>query len=443
MIEYSRIAYSVIFLLLSGLLTAPDSTMAAGSPPQDRQTQKEPSRKARKPHHYSIEQASSDRAQLHTIAFSGLAFLTGEFGASTFLPPGKVVDYFGFQYMRDVDVAEKGHNPMFLNRVAGNVLSTLDSKQKGWFLTLAKEQAPQMEDLAMQRLPLIKAFHLAADNTLPEGTNGLDKDAIAQYLGDIFEQDARISLRRAEVMAEVALSLDEEQKAYFSSMKFGDFNSWPAVENTSRKRSRSATGGQSKLVNVAYMTYASEFFSWYAGSVTADSYFCPERHGTYFGGFYMKDMPAMGKRDYDIPTTITGNSGKTFLELLNEEQRELITGIIPRQKPLLQEIVRVRQQVSEQLRRYLDGGEPDRALVLSLGRRYGKLDGEMSFLYASAFARVNQTLTTEQRAVMEKLRNLPGYTPAPYYLYSQAMKRSPAMGSTDSFFSADSQAPLR
>jgi hypothetical protein len=32
----------------------------------------------------------SDEAQLHTIAFSGLAFLTGDFGASTFLPPGFV-----------------------------------------------------------------------------------------------------------------------------------------------------------------------------------------------------------------------------------------------------------------------------------------------------------------------------------------------------------------
>jgi hypothetical protein len=59
------------------------------------------------------------------------------------------------------------------------------------------------------------------------------------------------------------------------------------------------------------MTYASEFFSWTAGHVEADTYFCPERHGTYFGGFYMKDMPAMGKRDYDISTSVTGESGRT------------------------------------------------------------------------------------------------------------------------------------
>jgi hypothetical protein len=416
--------------------------MAAENPQQERKDRSGQTKGENRQHRYSIQQASSDRAQLHTIAFSGLAFLTGEFGASTFLPPGKVVDYFGFQYMRDIDVAQKGHNPMFLNRVAGNVLSTLNNEQKGWFLTLAKEQAPQMETLAMQRLPLIQAFHLAAESTLPEGTNGLSKAAVARHVGDLFESDARLSLRRAEVMAKVVLSLSDEQKDYFSRMKFGDFDSWPAVEGASKKRQKSATRGQSKQVNVAYMTYASEFFSWYAGSVTADTYFCPERHGTYFGGFYMKDIPAMGKRDYDISTEITGNSGETFLELLNADQRKLITNIVSTQKPLLQEIISVRQQISEQLRKYLDGGKPDEALVLSLGRRYGELDGEMSFLYASAFAKINQTITDEQRGAMMKLRNLPGYIAAPYYVYSQAMKRSPEMGPPDSLFSKNSEVPL-
>ena len=42
---------------------------------------------------YSIEQAISDNAQLHTIAFSGLAFLTGDFGAATFIPPWKSVRF--------------------------------------------------------------------------------------------------------------------------------------------------------------------------------------------------------------------------------------------------------------------------------------------------------------------------------------------------------------
>ena len=57
-----------------------------------------------------INQTVSDGAQSHQIAFDGLGFLSGDFCSSTFLPPGKVADYFGFQYMRDNDITFMGHN---------------------------------------------------------------------------------------------------------------------------------------------------------------------------------------------------------------------------------------------------------------------------------------------------------------------------------------------
>lgn len=70
---------------------------------------------------YTLSQAMSDQAQLDTIAFDGLAFVTGSAGADTFFPPGKVADYFGFQYMRDVDKAGYGHNTTFLPKAADNI----------------------------------------------------------------------------------------------------------------------------------------------------------------------------------------------------------------------------------------------------------------------------------------------------------------------------------
>ena len=79
---------------------------------------------------YSLEQATSDQAQLHTIAFDGLAFLTGDFGSDTFLPPGKVSDYFGFQYMRDIDASVGGHNTDFLTRISNNMLYILTPDQR-------------------------------------------------------------------------------------------------------------------------------------------------------------------------------------------------------------------------------------------------------------------------------------------------------------------------
>jgi len=94
------------------------------------------------PEGYTIQQAASWKAQLDTYAFLGLAFLTGTFGADTFMPPGKVADYFGLEYMRDIDAAEAGHNNMFLTNICANVLAVLDDTQKGLLKDLAvREEA--------------------------------------------------------------------------------------------------------------------------------------------------------------------------------------------------------------------------------------------------------------------------------------------------------------
>lgn len=389
---------------------------------------------------YSIEQAISDRAQLSTIAFSGLAFITGNFGAATFMPPGKVCDFFGFQYMRDIDAAGKGHNPMFLSRVAGNVLHILNERQRQLFARLAAEQTPQFEQLALKRMPLIKAFYRELDGTIPKGSSGLSREAVVRYVGDVFAFDAELSYRRAQVFGQVVASLTPEQKAAFAKMKFGDFNTWPDLDE--REALNRPNPGASRFFPVAYMTYASEFFSWYAGSVVADTYFCPERHGTYFGSFYMKDKPAMGKRNYDISTVVTGGSGENFLKLLTLEQRGTITAIIERQRKPLGEIIEVRQAISQELRKFLTGDQPDERKVLGLGRRYGELDGELSWIYATAFAAESRTLTAEQRASCLKLRNLDDYPSAPAYLYSQPLQKVPALPDSDFLFSPATAAPV-
>ncbi|MFA9392482.1 MAG: hypothetical protein ACERKD_21910 [Prolixibacteraceae bacterium] len=381
---------------------------------------------------YSIEQAISDRAQLTTIGFSGLAFITGDFGASTFLPPGKVCDYFGFQYMRDIDAAEKGHNPMFVDRVVGNVLFILNEKQKQRFRDLAEEQVSQLEALAEMRLPLIKSFHLELDGNIPKGSSGLNKQTVMDYVGDIFELDAKLSVRRAEVLAEVANSLTKEQKEYLGKMKFGDFNTWPDKTELAHLDMK-----KSKLYNVAYMTYASEFFSWYAGSVEADTYICPERQGTYFGGFYMKDIAAMNQRDYDISTSVTGDSGEEFLNVvLSETQRGFIFQILNDQRKILNEVVEVRREFSTELRKLLNGQQPDKNKLLALGQRYGELDGELSWNYAIAFAKVKKTLTADQMAKLMKLRNVEGYESAPYYVYSSPATTQAVLKNVDLFFKA-------
>jgi hypothetical protein len=170
---------------------------------------------------YNIEQACSDRAQLNTIAFDALGFLTGDLCSSTFLPPGKVSDYFGFQYMRDIDTGTGGHNTNFLTRIANNTWVILNKNQKDQLIALAREQAERIQDLARKRFPLIKAFHRELDGNIPPGTQGLNQEAVKKYSGDLFELDGLLGYRRAQIFGAVARSLNETQKAFFSKLVFG------------------------------------------------------------------------------------------------------------------------------------------------------------------------------------------------------------------------------
>ncbi|MEI7616971.1 MAG: hypothetical protein WCJ54_09720, partial [Actinomycetota bacterium] len=330
------------------------SKQQTGSDQQQTQNKDKEQQTAAGSNQYSLEQAMSDNAQLSTIAFSGLAFITGSSGGDSFFPPGKVADFFGFQYMRDVDTAGYGHNTTFLTKVASNVLFILNDEQKAKLVALAKEQAPLYLNFAYNRFPLMDAFRRNLEGDIPSGSTGLDIQVVSDYTSGLYKTDADLSYNRALVVGEIINSFTDEQTAYLEKMEFDNYASWPEVaENEELKKS------MNNNEFVAVMTYASELFSWYKGSLEGDVYFCPERHGTYFGGFYMKDYPAMNNPDYFISTATTGDSGQGFLDILNDEQKALITGIIDEQRESLAEIASIRTTVSTELRKAITGGTID------------------------------------------------------------------------------------
>jgi hypothetical protein len=215
------------------------------------------------------------------------------------------------------------------------------------------------------------------------------------------------------MFGQVARSLDATQKSALARLVFGQSNTWPVMAEQIDKR------GFSHAEHVALMTYASEFFSWYAGSVEADTYFCPERHGTYFGSFYMKDAPAMGRKGYSISTALTGDKGEAFLEALTAPQRALITSLVDLQRSDLDEIVRTRRAISIELSRFLTADSSDCSTVLALARKYGELDGKVSWYYATHFVPVSRSLTIAQKQTLMKLRGLDDYPCNGAYLYSE------------------------
>jgi Spy/CpxP family protein refolding chaperone len=360
---------------------------------------------------YSIEQATSDRAQLHTIAFNGLAFVTGSFGADCFFPPGKVADFFGFQYMRDNDSNQLGHNTDFLTRIANNVISILDQEQLGKLKTLAVEQESIYTDFAKKRMVLIKAFRQSFEDRDKKQAPVLNKEAVQQFGAELYALDGALSYGRAEVLGAIIRSFTPEQQRRFNELRFSNSDTWPVMEEKLDKRSLS------HRAHVGVMTYASELFSWYKGSLTADIYFCPERHGTYFGGFYLKDYPAMHNPGYFIPTALTGESGASFLQVLNPEQRKHIEALLSIQRDGMKEIVQLRTEVSTDLRGFISGNSPEKEKVMGLIRKYGEQDALLSYYYVTAFTTACRDLTPEQKEQLIRLRNLDKF-PEGTYLYS-------------------------
>ena len=381
--------------------------------PDDPKPPKPPNEPGEIPEKYSIDQAISDNAQLHTIAFSALAFFTGDLGSDSFFPPGKVSDFFSFQYLRDVDEGEMGHNTSFLTKIANNVLAILTDQQLEQLKQLAQQQAQTFEQYALDRFPLMAAFRRLQAQDLPAGTTGLSKQAVASYSEELYVLDGTLAYDRAQLVGSIIHGMTQEQKAALDRLNTGNSNDWPVLEDQLDKRSLSHTE------HVLVMTYASELFSWYAGDEESDTYFCPERHGTYFGAFFMKDMPAMGNPDYTIETGLTGDKGAQMLEVMNEEQQQRITGLVDVQKANLLQIVDVRRQMSSLLREFLQGNTPDRNQFMRLAKRYGKLDGENVYHYATRFAEVFQSLSTEQRDELYVLRDLEGYSADGAFLYSE------------------------
>jgi hypothetical protein len=387
----------------------------------------------------NTEQTISDQAQSMTIAFDGLAFVTGSFCAQTFYPPGKVADFFGFQNLRDNDPSGMGHNTDFTTLTADPILVLLNGTQLKTLSDLGAEEAALNDKYAYARFPLAEAFRRLNDVDLPAGKTGLSRDAVKAYSAYLFSIDGEMSYLRAKAYAGVLGSMDAAQRETLASMKGKGSLEWAQPTQAQVDAVLKKYPGQ------MMRTYAGEMLAWYLGNIDADVYFCPERQGTYFGSFFMKDIKAMNNPSYTISSNMTAEMGDAFLAALNTEQKAQITDLVTTQKADLLSIVAKRKEISTELRNlHSSGGTVEKATIINLAKQYGELDGDISYLYATAFSSVGTSLTTSQMSTLMALRKTAtaeaGGTPdydslcGNGYLYSAPLNTAPTVMNTDFMF---------
>ncbi len=418
----------------------------------------------------NMAQTLSYQAQNTTLAFSAMAMVTGNLGSQSFFPPGKIADYTGFQYLRDNDPDNMGHNTSFLTRIAENVLYILTDAQMAQLAALAKSQNTDFSLYGAKRFPIMNAFRRLMTGDIPSGTTGLSLTAVKAASKALYAIDGQVSYDRAVLYASVLNSLTTSQIAYFEAMKGKGWSFWPDTSVDPIKsvvEARKAALGRD-VDMVAMYSYASDLFSWYAGSLEADVYFCPERHGTYFGSFFMKDAPAIGHEGYSINEQLTATAGRALSDssygYVDSTQAALMSSLVNTQRNNLyattttlssgvkNNIVDIRTAIATKLRTLLTTPDTNKTVlaeVLALSGSYGELDGENNYNYATVIANVYKTLTTAQKAHLMELRAsiMAGtyadgtkfdftYTATPY-LYSAVITDATAagyVGNTDTLF---------
>jgi hypothetical protein len=108
-----------------------------------------------------------------------------------------VADYTGFQYLRDNDPDNMGHNTSFLTRVANNVIYILDDSQLAQLRILATSQLSQIDECGYKRFPLMSAFRRLMDGDIPRGSAGLNLNAVKKASRELYLIDGQISFDRA------------------------------------------------------------------------------------------------------------------------------------------------------------------------------------------------------------------------------------------------------
>jgi phosphatidylethanolamine-binding protein (PEBP) family uncharacterized protein len=428
---WARLFFSVIFLVLLIACNGNSDNNTSNSADDSSPDPTVPS--------MNIDQTISDQAQSMTIAFDGLAFVTGTFCAQTFYPPGKVADFFGFQYLRDNDPSGMGHNTDFTTLTADPILVLLNDTQLETLSDLCTAEAALNDEYGYARFPLAEAFRRLNDGDLPADKTGLSRDAVKAYSAYLFSIDGEMSYLRAKAYASVLGSMDEAQRATLASMKGKGSLEWTQPTQAQVEAVLKKYPGQ------MMRTYAGEMLAWFLGNIDADVYFCPERQGTYFGSFFMKDIKAMNNPSYTISSNMTAEMGDAFLAALDTTQKAQITGLVTAQKADLLSIVAKRKQISTELRKLLSSeGTVEKDTIFNLAKQYGELDGDISYLYATAFSSVGTSLTTSQMDMLMALRKTDtaeeGGTPdydslcGNGYLYSTPLNIEPTVINTDFMF---------
>ena len=136
--------------------------------------------------------------------YDAVTWYSGNLCGDSFLPGGKIADFFGYQYQRDLSPNNTGHMTTFVTYSSKAFLSVLSPAQTAILTAYAANYSAYQNlttQYVMMRFPIYKAFRQLLNGSLPTGTSGLNLTALLSYSQSLYEIDAQIAIMKAEAFA--------------------------------------------------------------------------------------------------------------------------------------------------------------------------------------------------------------------------------------------------
>ena len=179
------------------------------------------------------------RPEQNTFGYAGLAWLTDNLCSDSFLPPGKIGEFMGFQFIRDSEPNGLGHNSQFSDYISQYIFTKLTDGQLALLASLANDPSH------LNTTKFVLTSRADMSNSLRKLLLSSDKlsylnlDAVAKVYGEIQQSNGLIILERAKkigsIIRDMSQTLKAEIKEFFSPFLLNTSN-LSSIKDESRQR---------------------------------------------------------------------------------------------------------------------------------------------------------------------------------------------------------------
>lgn len=335
----------------------------------------------------------STKDEMVALASKGFAWLTGSPADNDVQSVGKDAQFFGFVRLR-----YNSDHSVQRGIIGRTFYGLLTPQQRDIVLDAAIAMQDDLQTYKASREQILRGLedHLYT---------GRDFDA-AQFgsLSDIYgEADAQLGLIQARAIAAVSRLMTPAERARLHVLRTS-FENGKGLSEPEATQSRQAilnTDVSVFRLNKDERAYAEDLcakaFTWLTGR-PEDNETLPVGKPAQFFGFVslrLKSQHAASR----------AGISRSFFDLLDESQQEILHQTVTEQHPLVDEYLAVRREFLRELEKLQYANDVNEERILELGARLGQLDVHIAQLQARTYASIRGGLTNSQETRMMTIRS--------------------------------------